>query len=225
MIVYSAGKHATLTPANALTRLALSDAYDALTAGRQKNPRDGSPLCRMQVDPTQVCDEGVHQLQRELGRRLRYEGYSDGFTSDSLTEPSEGEAAASIRELGMIWTGRYLLGFQPPSVPELGLTAGKGRLPRSSADLLLCTVAFAKKHGINLRTLHARFNFDLQNRALFIAGKSSSQHAELAVNGAIVGGWMFTLSCAGLNGIWPAPRQAGKSSEHPGGMGHRKSRH
>ncbi|KAB5515675.1 hypothetical protein GE09DRAFT_1231204 [Coniochaeta sp. 2T2.1] len=157
-------------------------------------PHDHGPVCRMQVKPTQVYDGDVHQLQRELLRRLQH---GDGFTSDSLTEPfSDGEVAASIRELGQIWTGRYLVGFQPlPLVPDLGWTAGKGRLPGASgADLLLCTVAFAKKHGINLRTLHARFNFDLQNRAFFIAGKSSSQHAELTVNGTIVGRQMFTLN-------------------------------
>jgi hypothetical protein len=60
--------------------------------------------------------------------------------------------------------------------------------------LLLCTVPFAKKHGINLRRFHARFNFDLQNRAFFIAGNSRSQHAELTVNGDAVTRQMFVLN-------------------------------
>ncbi|KAL8313033.1 hypothetical protein RB593_007307 [Gaeumannomyces tritici] len=183
---------ATLTPANTLARLAFSDTCDALTAGRQASCQ--GPLGRMQVEPAQVLDKAVAQLKRELQRRL---SQSDGYTSDSLTDPfSEDEAAATVREMGMIWTGRHLLGFNPnPSNPDLGLVAGKGRLPLlASPDLVLCTAGFAKKHGISLRTTHARFNFNLHNRALFIAGHSRSQHAELTVNGVLVNRQQFALN-------------------------------
>ncbi|KAI6447275.1 hypothetical protein MCOR17_010587, partial [Pyricularia oryzae] len=52
---------------------------------------------------------------------------------------------------------------------------------------------FAKKHSLNIRTAHARFNFCKENSALFIAGRRS-QHAELKINGIIVTEQLFALN-------------------------------
>ncbi|KAK3337154.1 hypothetical protein B0T19DRAFT_62665 [Cercophora scortea] len=183
-----------LTPANTLAKLAFSDTYDFLTAGRQYAVDGDAPAVhRMQVGLLQEYDADVRQLQREIERRVE-EG--DGYTSDSLTEPASDGDAAEVAKLGMIWTGRFLLGFNPlPSAPEMGWTAGKGPLPHSHcADLFLCTMAFAKKHGINMRSFHARFNFDAGNKAFFIARQSRSQHAELTVNGNAVSGRQYALN-------------------------------
>ncbi|KAI9671609.1 MAG: hypothetical protein M1829_004614 [Trizodia sp. TS-e1964] len=86
---------ASLTPANALAKLALSDIYDALSAGHQDTPPIDSVVSRMEIKPTQEYDHDVCQLQRELERRLLR---GDGFTSDSLTEPfTDAEAATEMR--------------------------------------------------------------------------------------------------------------------------------
>jgi hypothetical protein len=58
--------YATLTPANTLAKLALSDTYDALTARRQNAMRNDDTVHRMQVKSTQAYDDDVCQLQREL---------------------------------------------------------------------------------------------------------------------------------------------------------------
>lgn len=55
-----------------------------------------------------------------------------------------------------------------------------------SNDLLLCTKIFARRHGVNLRNAHARFNFFPNNRGLYIAGCSSSQSGDSTVGGAAV---------------------------------------
>lgn len=57
----------------------------------------------------------------------------------------------------------------------------------------LCTPVFAKKHCLNIRTAHARFNFCKKNSALFIAGRRS-QHAELKINGIIITEQLFALN-------------------------------
>ena len=168
--------------------------YDTLTAGRQHARGNDAPAVhRMDVGQLQKCDPNVAQFQREIERRLE-EG--DGYTSQSLTEPNSESEAEEARQLGMIWTGSILLSFQsPPSAPQMGWTVGKGPLPSPRcADLFLCTIPFAKKHGINLRSFHARFNFNLQNSAFFIAGSSRSQHAELTVNGEAVSRQLYALN-------------------------------
>ncbi len=118
-----------------------------------------------------------------------------GDISESPTEPDT-DPELEVRHLGMIWTGRYILEFQPPpSKAEMGWTAGKGPVENgSSANVLLSTRAFAKRHGLELLSFHARFNFDRQNRALFIASMIRSSLAELTVNGEAVGRQMHVLN-------------------------------
>ncbi|EJT79582.1 hypothetical protein GGTG_04667 [Gaeumannomyces tritici R3-111a-1] len=162
--------------------LALSDTFDNLNGGRQSAQAGDSPA-----------------LQREVERR-RNEG--EGYTSDSLTEaPSGSDEHAELRRLGMIWTGCYTFScqLQPPD-SSLGWAAGKSPLPRrDSADLLLCTLAFAKKHRVQLRSLHARFNFDPENRAFYVAGTSNSQHTVLTVNGTAVTRRLHALNQHNMN--------------------------
>jgi hypothetical protein len=77
---------ASLTPTNALTRLAFSDVYDALTSRRQNNQEDGaqSALRRMLVEPEQTCDDEIVRLRREM-ERTKYD--TDDEVSAALTEP------------------------------------------------------------------------------------------------------------------------------------------
>ncbi len=77
----------------------------------------------------------------------------------------------------------------------MGWVAGKGPGEKKPyADIFFCTRAFAKRHNLNLRSFHVRFNFDLQNRAFFITSITTSFLAELAVNGVAVGRQMHTLN-------------------------------
>lgn len=122
----------------------------------------------MDVGLLQKYDANVSQLQREDG---------DGHSSQSLTEPNSESEAAEVRQLGMIWKGRLLLGFQsPPSALQMGWTvpAAKSEVSRS-VPLHSCLRQKARDQPSEL----PRFNFNLKNRALFIAGGSRSQHAEL----------------------------------------------
>ncbi|KAH8836626.1 hypothetical protein MCOR31_011493 [Pyricularia oryzae] len=184
--------YATLTPINALARLALSETYDVLTAGQQNSLREG-PLCRMKVEPQQRYNKDVSQLRRELQRRS---DKGDGFTSDSLTEPESANEIENNQQLGTIWEGQYLLAFNPqPRTAEIGWRVGKSSqmLNSQHPDLVLCTSVFAKKHSLNIRTAHARFNFCKENSALFIVGRRS-QHAELKINGIIITEQLFALN-------------------------------
>ena len=174
---------ASLTPANALARLAFSDVYGVLTSGRQNNQPDDA-LRRMAVEPQQTFDGEILRLRFETKKRASRNAYAtDGESSESLTEPDT-DTEQTYQELGMIWKGRYLLRLEPlPSVPFMGWAAGKGPLENTPMDLLLCTRPFAKLHGINLRNPHARFNFTLTNRGFYIIGCSRSPSAQLTVNG------------------------------------------
>lgn len=176
---------ASLTPANALARLAFSDVYDTLTTRRQNNQTEGTELAarHMLVKPEQICDDEIVRLQREMQRNKHD---TDGEASETLTEPDT-DTEEQFRELGMIWVGSYLLGLRtPPAVLETGWTAGKGPLENMPIDLLLCTRSFAKLHGINLRNPHARFNFSRDSKGLFVIGCSRSPLAQLTVNGDAV---------------------------------------
>lgn len=177
---------ASLAPANALARLAFSDLYDTLTSGRQNNQADNAQfaLGRMAVEPQQTFDGEILRLRFETEKSVARKAYAnDSETSDSLTEPDT-DTEQAYQELGMIWEGRYLLGLQsPPSQPERGWAAGKGPLENIPIDLLLCSKTFAKRHDINLRNPHARFNFAVENRGFYITGCSRSPSALLTVNG------------------------------------------
>jgi len=61
---------ASLTPANALARLAFSDVYDALTAQCHSNQADAAQasLQRMLVKPEQIHDDEIVRLRREMER-------------------------------------------------------------------------------------------------------------------------------------------------------------
>ena len=175
---------ATLTPANVLAKLAFSDVFDAVTRGRQK-PSTDAAVHRMSVASEQEYHADVLRFRLEMERKL-----NEGDISESPTEPGT-ETELEIRHLGMIWTGRYVLGFQPlPSAPEMGWVVGKGPY----ADVFLCTKAFVKRHSLNLRSFHARFNFDKENGAFFFASITSSSFAGLAVNGETVSRHMHVLN-------------------------------
>ncbi|EQL33202.1 hypothetical protein, variant [Blastomyces dermatitidis ATCC 26199] len=181
---------ATLTPANDIAKMAFSDAYDTIARGQQGASTD-TTVYRIRVASEQEYDADVLLFQREMDRKL-----SEGDISESLTEPDT-DTELESRHLGMIWKGHYVLGFQHhPSAPNLGWVVGKRVVERGpyAADIFLCTGAFAKRHSLNLRSFHARFNFDLKNRAFFIASITSSPSAGLAVNSEVVGRQIHALN-------------------------------
>ena len=173
---------ASLTPANALARLAFSDVYDALTARCQNNQADAvqAGLRHMFVKPEQIHDDEIIRLRREMERPKQD---TDGEASETLTEPDT-DTEEQLQQLGMIWVGCYRLDLKlKPVVPEKGWTAGKGPWEGLLIDLLLCTRPFAKTHNIDLRNPHARFNFFPENKGLYVVGCSRSPSAQLTVNG------------------------------------------
>jgi hypothetical protein len=178
----------SLTPANALARLAFSDVYDALTSRCQNNHNqtDGiqAALGRMRVESEQTCDDEIVRLRREMGRT---KDDTDGEASETLTEPDTDTEQELRKLLGMVWIGQYLLALEPvPANPERGWAAGKGPMENMPFDLLLCTRSFAKSHGLDIRNPHARFNFFLNSHGLFVMGCSRSPSTQLAVNGDAV---------------------------------------
>ncbi|KAI1312871.1 kinase-like domain-containing protein [Xylaria venustula] len=188
---------ATLTPTNVVARLAFSEVFDAFTAGRQNIVEDGVPTCRrMFTGPQQEYDGDVLRLKLEVARLAQEDPPGEGETSESLTEPGT-DTELELRAHGMIWSGHYSLDFElPPSTPELGWTMGKAPLDKNipGVDLVLCTRSFAKKYGISLRNMHARFNFAPENRAFFVAGCSRSRLTQLTVNGETVQRRLFALN-------------------------------
>ncbi|RMD44306.1 hypothetical protein DV735_g912, partial [Chaetothyriales sp. CBS 134920] len=96
----------SLTPANALARLAFSDAYDSLMTRCQNSQADGvqAAFRRMRVKPEQIYDKEII--------RLRYT-----------------DTESMLKETGKIWSGCYVLELHNlPSMPERGWIAGKGPL-------------------------------------------------------------------------------------------------
>lgn len=180
---------ASLTPANALAKLAFSEVFDTLTLRRQAEETNdiSTALDRMLVKPQQRSDSEIVHLLREAERMCD----NDAEASESLTEPDT-DTEATLQALSMIWVGSYELSLEPPpEVPERGWSAGKvpvewglhaspGKMP---IDLPLCTRSFAKSHNINLRNPHARFNFFLNNKGFYISGCSRSPSTQLTVNG------------------------------------------
>lgn len=175
----SDGVFASLTPENAFVRLTFSNLYDSLTAERQNAQEDdASALRRMAVQPQQNFDSEVLRIRLEKEKRPNL---SDVETSESLSEPDTDDEDNHQR--GLIWTGHYLLSLKyPPSSPMIGFAAGKGPLKNVFIDLFLCTKAFANEFDINLRNLHARFNFFFTNRGFYVHGCSRSRLAQLTMN-------------------------------------------
>lgn len=194
---------ATLKPANALAKLAFSDVYASFRDRQQNTQNDDHPAIRcMNVEFEPKYQADVHQLQREVKQKLK-----DGKGVDidnSLPKLTSGtEKSVESKKLAMIWMGDYIFSFAlEPLNPELGWRAGKSSLPgqRSHpADLFLCTADFAKKHDISIRSLHARFNFEIHRRSFFIARMTDSPDFALTVNGDIVDRRMFTLNQYSMN--------------------------
>jgi hypothetical protein len=106
---------ASLRPANALARLAFSDVYNTLGSQRQNDQAD-AVLDRMIVEPEQTRDNEIVRLRLEMD-------HGETSDSDNVTEPS----SDTEREMGMVWTGYYVLSLQcPPARPERGWAVGKG---------------------------------------------------------------------------------------------------
>lgn len=83
---------ATLTPVNVLAKLAFSDVFDALTAGRQDAEQDDDhgPLAvrHMWVGPQQEYHADVLRLRLAIERRQELQARYGDSSDDSLTEPN-----------------------------------------------------------------------------------------------------------------------------------------
>jgi hypothetical protein len=172
---------ASLTPADALTKLAFSDAYDALRSRRQNTQTSDNQAAinRMRVEPEQQCDGDIVLLRRARQRSRD----NDRAVSESLTEPDT-DTEVQLQELGKVWVGSYQfqMGFLP-AVPIRGWRVGKQPPGNAETDLVLCTRQFAQEHNIDIGSGHAHFNFLQTNKSFYIAGRSKFPSAQLTVNG------------------------------------------
>ena len=175
----SDGAFASLTPENALARLAFSNLYDSLTTGRQNAQEDDALILRrMVVQPQQNFDSEVLRSRLEKEKRPNL---SDVETSESLPEPDTDDENNHQRDL--IWTGHYLLNLKYSSSSSMiEFAAGKDPLKNVFIDLLLCTKAFVNEFDINLRNSHARFNFFLTNKDFYVHGCSRFKLTQLTMN-------------------------------------------
>lgn len=176
---------ATLEPANALAKMAFSDEYDTILRDQQNNTaNDVLPTDCFQVASEQRYDPEVLRYHREMTKQ------SEADFSESATE-LDTDTEIDAGDLGTVWTGCYVLQLEnAPSQPNMGWIAGKGPY----ADISLCTKAFAKRHNLNIRSFHARFNFDVRNGAFFIVSITSSPLAGLGVNGISVTRQLYVLN-------------------------------
>ena len=172
---------ATLTPTNVLAMMAFSDVFDTEIKGRQKGSTEAMSPC-MKVQSSQEYHSDVLHYRLEMERKL-----TEGDISESLTE-LDTDTEIEARPLGMIWKGFYRLELQhPPTAPDLGWILGKKPIGRKSvADIILCNSVFARNHSLNIRSSHARLNFNKENGAIFIASISSSSSTRVTVNGEVV---------------------------------------
>jgi hypothetical protein len=169
-----------LEPVNEYAKLAFSDAYDALISGRQGDSPLGLQHMAVETE-TRYCRD-VMLFKRGL-QNQKEDDQEDGDVSDTPDEPDT-EEESDLRHLGMIWTGRYILRLShPPKDRGAGWVMG---LLSDTCALVLCTKSFAKTHNMRVKFSHARLNFDLQNRALFIASRTARSLTRISVNGTIL---------------------------------------
>ncbi|KAI1348877.1 kinase-like domain-containing protein [Xylaria sp. FL0043] len=175
---------ATLTPHNALAKLAFDDICRLLLNQRQDCRVPA--MYRMVLDHTQIFDEDVARLRRQRERRISGNASaSDTETITSSPEPDP-EMDKQQQEGDKIWTGHFALSLDhEPYEPGKGYLVGKGSLG-TEFDILLCSRHFAKDYDVDLRNPHARFNFFPSNRGLYIISGSGSGSAQLTVNGDTV---------------------------------------
>ncbi|KAI0859240.1 kinase-like domain-containing protein [Xylaria cubensis] len=170
---------ATLTPVNKYAKAAFSEVFDTTMFDRQGAPTNAAAR-HMRVEAEQQYDADVLRFRREMENRS-----SEGDISESLTELNS-DTELDIKNLGF---------RHAPSASSIGWTVRKRSVERgSSADIILCTSRFAKQCSPNLRSSHARFNFDRQNGAFFIASLTRSSLAETTVNNKEVSRQMYALN-------------------------------
>ncbi|KAI0543636.1 kinase-like domain-containing protein [Xylaria curta] len=177
---------ATLTPANAPAKIAFSEVFDTDCQGAPTN----AAAHRTRVEAEQQYDADVLRFRRAMDHRS-----NEGDSSESLTELNS-ETELDIKHLGMVRKGCYILSLKHgPLAPDMGWTVGKRSVGGgTSADFILCTTRFAKRHSPNLRSSHARFGFDRENGAFFIASLTRSPFAETTVNTTEVSRQRYALN-------------------------------
>lgn len=181
---------ATLTPANVHAMMAFSDVYDAELKAQQRGLRKTMSLSCMKVEPSLEYHSDVLHYRLEMDRKL-----AEGDISEDMTE-LDTDYEVEVRPLGLIWKGFYSLELQhPPDSPDLGWILGKKTAGKKSiADIVLCNNVFARHHNLNIRSAHARFNFNKDNGAFFIASITRSPMAKVTVNGEAVGRQIHVLN-------------------------------
>ncbi|KAK3307128.1 uncharacterized protein B0T15DRAFT_165847 [Chaetomium strumarium] len=133
---------ATLTPINPLARMAFSDLYSRLIAGRQ-DVDDRERAFRIGRNTELVSDRDVEAFKRHIRRRAAKKADADADqVSDTLPDTqSKSEDNSNDSGPGLIWRGHFILSFRPdPSRLIFGWTVGKRKLlglERISSRLLM----------------------------------------------------------------------------------------
>ena len=130
---------ATLASTNVLAKMAFSEVYETMMHRRQGSTTEEIPAFhRLRAEPEQAYHKDVLDFKREMEYKLSKGDISDSLSGTDTEQNVDSEA--DDKHLGMIWTGRHILGLQlQPFAPRLGWTAGKGSLEKE-VDILLCTV-------------------------------------------------------------------------------------
>lgn len=95
---------ATLTPANALAKIAFNDVYSTIDGVGQGDSTDNIFAAHnMSIKPKQEYHQDVLRLRLEVQNEL--DGRSDSQSQPELDPDTENR----MRHMGMLWTGHYVL--------------------------------------------------------------------------------------------------------------------
>jgi hypothetical protein len=156
---------ATLTPSNALAKIALNIMMEDNKQVPQPSPNRDTRRVQHQSEE-KVYDQDVRHERRHQQRVQNGEATED---TDPDSEPED-------ESLGMIWLGCYAFDLQlPPNSNARGWTMGTGK-PGVLIDFALPTLSGA-------RGLHARFAFSTNSRQIQITRMSSHANGAVSVNG------------------------------------------
>jgi hypothetical protein len=155
---------ATLTPSNALAKIALNIMMEDNKQVPQPSPNRDTRRVQHHLEEKvydqDVCRERQHQQRVQNG---------ESTDTDPDTEPED-------ESFGLIWLGCYAFDLQlPPNSNARGWTMGSGK-PGVLIDFVLPTLSGA-------RGLHAKFTFSTNSRQIQITRMSSHTNGAVSVNG------------------------------------------
>jgi serine/threonine protein kinase len=180
-----ASTFASLTPSNIQAKIAFNEVYEYFRIHGEAPPY-------FAVAEHQVYNREVF-LYRLRGGSL---GGSDGYASDTPTDPDTDVEDNDLEPLGLLWTGQFIFSLKNiPNRPALGWMVGRGRQD-IAADIQLTI----NKPHYDVRGLHAKFNLHASTGYLWIGRASGTPGLELTVNGEDVPlGQRFALNQTPMN--------------------------